>query len=158
SLSDSAIQPLDSEVGLLGVDEMLRPMYSNQTGPFQGPAVGTAHFRDTTKINRHLALARERNIFNSDVRFIWSALPESDPDTRKPTDRFTLYAIQVRSRDGKPPLGGEVVVSASQQFDEASGNAYVLMNMNSEGTRIWSQLTQINEGKSIAVVMDNRVY
>jgi SecD/SecF fusion protein len=158
SLSDSAIQPLDSRVGLLGVDDMLRPMYSNQTGPFQGPAVGTAHFRDTTKINRYLALARERNIFNSDVRFIWSALPESDPDTKKPTDRYTLYAIQVRSRDGKPPLGGDVIVSASQQFDEASGNAYVLMNMNSEGTRIWSQLTQINEGKSIAVVMDNRVY
>jgi SecD/SecF fusion protein len=71
---------------------------------------------------------------------------------------FRLYAIKVRSRDGQPPLGGDVIVSASQQFDNTSGTAYVLMNMNAEGTKKWAHITGQNVGKMVCVVMDNRVY
>ena len=137
---------------------ILNPMQDPQTRqPYPGAVIGRAHFKDTTKINRYLRIAKEKQIFPREVRFMWSALPIVD-DNKKPTDIYSLYAIKVRSRDGKAPLNGDVIVSASQEFDESSGQAYVLMNMNSEGTKKWAHITKENLHKVICVVMDNRVY
>jgi SecD/SecF fusion protein len=137
---------------------LLSPSFNRETGqPYPGAVVGRALFKDTTKINRYLAIARDKGVFPRELKLVWSALPETD-ENKKPTDVFRLYAIKVRTRDGKPPLGGDVIVSASQQFDNVSGNAYVLMNMNAEGSRIWANITGQNIGKMVCVVMDNRVY
>lgn len=155
--ADSALQPLADEQGLFA-ENALMPMVSQQGQPFPGPVVGKANFWDTGNVNLYLRMARAQNVFNPDVRFLWAAKADVDPDTKQPTDLISLYAIRVNSRDGRPPLGGEAIVSASQEFDNVSGTAYVLMNMNAKGTQIWARLTEKNVGQSIAVVMDNRVY
>ncbi len=153
--TDSLEQDLENRNPLFS---LLSPSYNRQTGqPFPGAVVGRALFKDTTRINQYLAIARDKGVFPRELRLTWSALPETD-ENKKPTDVFRLYAIKVRSRDGKPPLGGEAVVSASQEFDDASGTAYVLMNMNGEGTKRWAHITGQNVGKMVCVVMDNRVY
>lgn len=153
--SDSLLQDRENRNPLFS---LLSPSFNRQTGqPYTGAVVGRALFKDTTRINRYLALAFEKGVFPRELRLVWSALPETD-ENKKPTDVFRLYAIKVRSRDGKPPLGGDVIVSASQQFDNASGTAYVLMNMNAEGTKKWAHITGQNVGKMVCVVMDNRVY
>ena len=137
---------------------ILNPLQNPQTRePIPGAIIGRAHFKDTAKINQYLKIAREKQVFPRELKFMWSAKPMED-DNKKPTDIFNLYAIKVRSRDGKPPLGGDVIVSASQEFDEANGQAYVLMNMNAEGTKKWAHITKENLQKVICVVMDNRVY
>ena len=137
---------------------ILNPMQDPQTRqPYPGAVIGRAHFKDTTKINRYLRIAQEKQIFPREVKFMWSALPVVD-ENKKPTDIYSLYAIKVRSRDGRAPLNGDVIVSASQEFDNINGQAYVLMNMNSEGTKKWAHITKENLHKVICVVMDNRVY
>lgn len=155
TLGDSIPQSIEETYPLLSI---LRPMQDPQTRqPFQGAVVGIARMKDTSKINYYLQLAIEKKMFPREVRFMWSALPDLD-ENKKPTDLYRLYAIKVRSRDGQPPLDGEAIVSASQEFDEASGFAYVLMNMNAEGTKKWAHITKENLKKVICIVMDNKVY
>lgn len=139
--------------------KLLHPYYNTKTGqPAPGAAIGSAHFKDTIKIDLYLKLAKEKNVFPRNVRFMWSALPITDPDTKRATNYFQLYAIKVTSRDGKAPLDGDAITSASQQFDQTSGFAYVLMDMNPEGAKTWARLTRENKGKVICVVLDDRVY
>jgi len=148
-------QNIEEAYPLLSV---LNPLQDPQTRePYPGAVIGRAHFKDTTKINRYLKIAKQKQVFPREVRFMWSALPIVD-ENKKPSDIFSLYAIKVRSRDGQAPLNGDVVVSASQEFDEVNGQAYVLMNMNTEGTKKWAHITKENLQKVICVVMDNRVY
>jgi SecD/SecF fusion protein len=65
---------------------------------------------------------------------------------------FELYAIQVTQRDGRAPLGGDVVTDAKDEYDQY-GKPAVSMTMNSDGARRWAQLTKQNIGKSIAIVL-----
>jgi SecD/SecF fusion protein len=137
---------------------ILNPLQDPQTRqPIPGAVVGRAHAKDTARINAYLKIAQEKQVFPRELRFMWSALPIVD-ENKKPTDIFSLYLIKVRSRDGSPILGGDVVVSASQEFDNQNGQAYVLMNMNGEGTKKWANITKENLKKVICIVMDNRVY
>ncbi len=155
-LADTALpQNIEEAYPLLSI---LNPLQDPQTRqPYPGAVIGRAHFKDTTKINQYLKIAKEKQVFPREVQFMWSALPIVD-DNRKPTDIYSLYAIKVRSRDGQPPLNGDVIVSASQDFDDINGQALVKMTMNSDGTKRWAHITKENLHKVICIVMDNRVY
>jgi SecD/SecF fusion protein len=139
---------------------ILAPMIDRETGkPYPGSVIGRAHFKDTTKINFYLRLAKERNVLPRNAIFLWSALPLKDQSgSKKTSEIYQLYAIKVTSRDGKAPLDGDAIVTASQEFDQAQGNAYVLMSMNGEGSKKWARITKENIGKVLCVVLDNRVY
>jgi SecD/SecF fusion protein len=153
--SDTSKKSMESAYPLLSI---LNPIQDPQTRqPIPGAVIGRAHFKDTSRINSYLKIAQEKQIFPRELRFMWAAVPVVD-ENHKPTDIFSLYAIKVRSRDGQPPLDGDVIVSASQEFDNSDGTAYVLMNMDGEGTRRWAQITKENLHKIICVVMDNKVY
>lgn len=153
--ADTISQSMEETYPLLS---RLRPMQNPETRqPYPGAVIGIARMKDTTKINFFLQLAMERKLFPRELKFMWAALPDLD-ENKKPTDAFRLYAIKVRSRDGLPPLDGEAIVSASQEFDQASGFAYVLMNMNAEGSKKWAHITKENLKKVICIVMDNKVY
>ncbi len=153
--ADSMPSNIESVYPLLSI---LNPSQDRETGkPYPGAIIGRAHFKDTVKINRYLLMAKEHQLFPREVRFMWAALPITGQD-KKPTDIFELYAIKVRSRDGKAPLDGDVIVSASQEFDDMNGTAYVRMTMNAEGTRKWAHITKENVQKVVCVVLDSRVY
>ncbi len=90
------------------------------------------------------------------MNLLWA----SEPDARF-NNLMRLYAIKIDTRDGKAPLDGSVIVDASQQYDMA-GQVEVSMTMNSEGARIWKDITAEaaaqNPKRSIAVVLDDYVY
>lgn len=134
------------------------PSLDRRTGqPYPGSAVGSAHFKDTAKVNFYLSILRDKNLFPRDVRFLWGNKSITDAD-KKPTNYFQLYAIKASGRDGNAPLDGDAITSARQEFDESRGTAYVSMSMNAEGAQTWARLTAQNVGKSIAIVMDSRVF
>lgn len=64
--------------------------------------------------------------------------------------------------EGEPELTGGVVEKASASIggtgSSASGQSIVLLDMNSEGSRIWSRVTGGNIGRRIAIVLDNKVH
>lgn len=69
---------------------------------------------------------------------------------------LTLYPLKTSKR-GKAILEGEVIMKAEQSLDRY-GRPSVVMYMNGPGTRAWKRITAKNIGKSLAIVLDNRVY
>lgn len=138
--------------------QVLVPNIDRETGqPYPGAAVGRSHFKDTAKVNLYLSIIKEKNLFPRDVKFMWANKAIQDED-KNSTNIFQLYAIKASGREGKAPLDGDVIVSARQEFDESKGTANVSMTMNAEGATTWARLTAQNINKSIAIVMDNKVF
>ena len=131
---------------------VLRPNADNNNQLMGGPVVGYSHFRDTARVNRIMAMPQIKAIFPSNLHLYWSAKAiDGNPEM------FSLVAIKVSNRDGKPALDGAVVTNAKQDFGGAANKPEVTLNMNGEGAKIWQRLTKENIGKSIAIVLDGYV-
>lgn len=135
---------------------LLRPAVTRDNQLMPGSVIGYARYSDTAKINYYLNLKQVRSVFPKDVKFLWGVKPiKYDPTGTT----FELHAIKVTGRDGRPPLTGDVVVSARADFNQRDATAAeVSMSMNAEGTKIWARLTRDNVGRCIAIVLDNAVY
>jgi SecD/SecF fusion protein len=85
------------------------------------------------------------------TKFLWG-IP--DPETKI----VDLYIIKA-NRSNIPPLGGGVVVDASQGYDQV-GNPAVNMQMNGRGAKLWEDLTgdAYKNSYNIAIVLDETVY
>ncbi|MEE1235412.1 MAG: protein translocase subunit SecD, partial [Bacteroidaceae bacterium] len=70
---------------------------------------------------------------------------------------YQLFAIKVTERNGRAPLEGDVITDASDEFDDY-GRPCVSMKMNVDGARRWAALTKANQGRCIAIVLDDNVY
>ena len=125
-----------------------------QVSNYAGPIAGYVNVKDTAEVNRYLAMPEVKAQLPRDLSLKWGVAP-ADGDPKKQT--YELYAIKVTTRNGKAPLEGDVVVDATDEYDQYSRPA-VSMQMNNDGARRWSQLTKENIGKSIAIVLDNYVY
>ncbi len=122
--------------------------------PYQGAIVGYSHYKDTAQVNRYLEMPEVRSILPRDLQLKWGVSPtENDPKLQT----FELYAIKSTERSGRAPLEGNVIVTANDDYDQ-HGKPCVNMSMNTEGARLWAQLTRQNIGKSIAIVLDGYVY
>ncbi len=137
---------------------VLRPYVTENGELIPGSVFGQVHYKDTAKVNQYLRLGIQRNIFPRNFKYFWSASPIENYTTKKPTDFYYIHAIRVTSRDGRAPLTGDVVTRAVNSYDQNTAEAYVSMEMNSQGTQVWARLTRENVGKIIAVVMDDYVY
>lgn len=145
--------------------EIFQPNYTQRDGQFflgQGPVIGYALKRDRAKINEYLAMDEVQAIIPRDMKFVWSAKPGKNADGTT-NDVFVLYAIKTKS-DGSAYLNGDVIVDAGNSIDQMGRNI-VVMDMNTIGAGIWSDLTHetnptadVNAGKSIAIVLDNKVF
>lgn len=71
-------------------------------------------------------------------------------------DRTTPY-WQLVALKGEAALEGDVVTSATSEYDNMRGNT-VNMRMNDTGAQAWATLTRNNIGRPIAIVLDNNVY
>jgi SecD/SecF fusion protein len=156
SISDSAkmSQNIEAQYPFF---KLLNPYPIRNTQEVPGPVIGVAQFKDTAMVNNYLKLAVKRNVVPRDMRFMWGAKPITGQD-KKPTNTYELYAIKITGRDGKAPLDGDAVTDARMALDQAQGNAYVSMTMNSAGATAWARLTAQNIQQCIAIVMDNMVF
>jgi SecD/SecF fusion protein len=131
---------------------VLNPSTDQQGQLFPGPAIGIAHSRDTSRVNEYLSREQIRSIFPRDMMFRWTANSVDEAG-----NYFRLIALKVTTRDGQPPLDGDVITDARQDFDQFGSNPEVSMTMNSEGAKTWQRMTKENIGKSIAIVLDGYV-
>ena len=155
---DTAVATADAFMQDNPLFSLLIPYVTQNGELLPGSIFGQVHYKDTTKVNQYLKLAMQRNLFPRNFKYYWSALPIINSNTSKPTDYFEVHAIKITSRDGRAPLNGDVITRAVNQYDQNTAKAYVSMDMNAEGTRIWARLTRENVGKIVAVVMDDYVY
>ncbi|MCE1200805.1 MAG: protein translocase subunit SecDF [Bacteroidia bacterium] len=114
--------------------------------------VGTALVKDTARIN--YMLRQVQGIFPRNMKLAWTVKPRGGSASQPGV--LELVALKT-SRDGKAALGGEVIVDARQDYDQA-GRVEVTIQMNSEGAKTWKRLTGENIGRQVAIVLDDYVY
>jgi len=119
----------------------------------RGPVVGYVAIKDTGLVNEYLARKEIQSFFPPRLKFLWTAKPYDDEGKF-----LQLLAIKIDNRDGKAALEGDVIVDASQQFDQFSGSPEISMTMNGEGANKWRILTGGHVGESIAIALDDYVY
>ncbi len=127
--------------------------YKNEQGQYvagKGARVGFAAIKDTARVDKMLKDVKD--VFPRNLKLEWTVKPQKEQP-----DILQLVALKVTSRNGEPPLNGDVITNARQDYDQ-NGNVEVSMSMNSEGARIWKRLTADNIDKQIAIVLDNYVY
>ncbi|MDA8547664.1 protein translocase subunit SecD, partial [Flavobacteriaceae bacterium] len=118
-----------------------------------GPIIARFLPRDQELVNSYLSLPEVRKLLPRDYRYAKFLWGKEDQD-----GLTSLYAIK-SNREDQAPLSGGVVVDASQSYD-AVGNAAVSMQMNSQGARVWENLTGVaySQNSNIAIVLDDVVY
>jgi len=119
----------------------------------RGPVVGYAHSKDTAQINAYFKTKQVREILPRDLGLRWSV-----KSMDKKGEIFQLIAIKISNRDGRAPLGGDVITDARADFSQTSAYANVSMTMNAEGSQTWARMTKDNIGKSIAIALDGYIY
>ena len=120
---------------------------------FESACIGYAHYSDTSKVNKYLAMPQVKALFPAEFRPMWTVKASAMDE-----NIFELVAIKAVSADGKAPLDGGYVTDARVQFGTSAGTPEVSMSMNGEGAGIWARLTGDNVGKQVAIVLDGMVY
>ena len=153
-----------SEIDDLLADVEANDSISNQNNPLFDYLVGTgyqggpviAQFleKDQKKIEGYLSMPEIRQLLPSSKRYTRFLFGKPDINSNV----VDLYAIQ-SNRNNKPPLGGSVVVDASQSYDQV-GSPAVSMQMNGKGARTWEEMTgkAYKDKSNIAIVLDDIVY
>ncbi|MBX3101185.1 MAG: protein translocase subunit SecDF [Bacteroidetes bacterium] len=115
------------------------------------PLMGYAKEADTSKVNAMLRSDVAKGILpEGQIRFAWTAKMRSE------TQMYELVALKVNP-ENEAPITGDAINDTRSGQDE--NNQYmVTMNMNSDGTKKWRQMTTEYLNKSIAVVLDGLVY
>jgi SecD/SecF fusion protein len=133
---------------------LLNPRVDQQGQPQPGDMVGLCSSRDTARVNEMLKMPRIKSLFPRDLKLLWSQNPYKYDPTKT---FFELHAIKVTTRDGRPPLNGDVITSARTSSGITGSEVKVDMSMNSEGAKTWARMTRENIGKCLAVVLDGYV-
>jgi SecD/SecF fusion protein len=120
-----------------------------------GAIIGFVTKRNMDKVNEYLSYEEVKAVFPRNLKLLWSAKPITDQNN-KPTDTYALYAIK-KAPDGKAALTGDVILDAFSSIDEL-GRAQVNMSKNAMGAKKWADITRENEGRQIAIVLDNKVF
>ena len=116
--------------------------------------IGSASVIDTAKVNAYLSLEEVKALLPANlkhVKFLWDAKPIKD------TEVINLYAIKSNRKD-EAPIQGDVIINASQEYDQLGTSPEVSMSMNSRGSKLWAKMTSENVGNFVAVVLDDYVY
>lgn len=160
---DSAVVKLDSikAADTTGLATERNPLgqyvVSGNPSPEQkGPITIGVRTKDTAAVMDMLRMPEVASSFPSDLVLAWTAKPDI-MDDGKPV----VYLIALRKGPkGGPVLDGNVVTDARKTFNQMSGSASpeISMTMNADGSRDWARITKDNIGKSIAIVLDRKVY
>ena len=124
------------------------------TGYQGGPVLAQVYEKDLATVDLYLNNPKVRQLLPASKRFTKFLWGIPDPETKI----VDLYIIKA-NRNNIPPLGGGVVVDASQGYDMAQ-NPAVNMQMNGMGAKLWEDLTgdAYKNSYNIAIVLDETVY
>jgi len=133
---------------------LLNPRVNEQGQPLPSSMVGLASSKDTAKVNAILKMNQVKALFPRALKFAWSQNPYKYDATKT---YYELHAIKITTRDGRPPLDGDVITSARPSSGINASEISVDMSMNAEGAKTWARMTRENVGRCIAVVLDGYV-
>jgi SecD/SecF fusion protein len=133
---------------------ILSPRVDQKGQPLATSMIGLALAKDTARVNAILKMNQIKALFPRDLKLAWSQNPyKLDPSK----SLFELHAIKITTRDGRPPLDGNVITSARTSSGVTGSDIKVDMSMNSEGSKVWARITRENIGRSVIVLLDGYV-
>jgi SecD/SecF fusion protein len=133
---------------------LLNPRVTPEGQPMPTSLIGLASFKDTARVNNMLKMNQIKALFPRDLKMLWSQNPyKYDPSKTL----YELHAIKVTTRDGRPPLNGDVITSARTSTGVSGSEVEVNMTMNAEGAKTWARMTRENIDRCLAVVLDGYV-
>jgi len=110
------------------------------------------NLRDTARMNQILRSPEAKAILPPTLALLWNL----KPTTIDKQEYLELVPVR-KTRDGVPPMSGEVVSDARSDISQTNGQPEVLMMMTPSGSRKWQKMTAANIGKQIAMVLDDYV-
>jgi SecD/SecF fusion protein len=118
---------------------------------------GLVSLKDTGIVRQYLDNPAIRRAFPADAMFAFGIAGRDE--NNKTQSSVPLYVLRTKGRS-KAPIEGDAIVDANQSYDQIKGTPNVEMAMNSQGGRIWAEITEVSnrEQRPIAVVLDNMVY
>ena len=151
SAAATTIEEFTLQNPLFGI---LNPRVTAQGEALPSSMVGLASGKDTAKVNNYLNMNQVRAFFPRDVRFLWSQNPYKYDESQT---LYELHAIKITTRDGRPPLSGDVITGARPSSGITGSEVKVDFSMNAEGAKTWQRMTRENINRCIAVVLDGYV-
>ena len=133
---------------------LLSPRVSADGQPLPSSMIGLASSKDTARVNDMLKMNQIKALFPRDLKLMWSQNPYKYDPTKT---LYELHAIKITTRDGRPPLDGDVITSARTSSGVTGSEVKDDMSMNSEGSKIWARMTRENIGRCLTVVLDGYV-
>lgn len=131
----------------------------NQYNPI---VVGTSNAANRAAIDSIMASPLAKRYLPGNLKLAWEVKPQTAEFTdtvtgkKRTIDLYTLIAL--KTSNGKAALSGDVVTSATSDFDNMQGGNYVSMNMKPDAARQWARITAANLEKQVAIVLDDQVY
>ncbi len=131
----------------------------------ESPVIGLVTAANRPMVDSILNSPLAKQTLPSDFTAVWEVkateipVPDANGNPIKKANgeyRTTPY-WQLVALKGEAALDGDVVVSASSEYDNMRGNT-VNMRMSDRGAREWATITRNNIGRPIAIVLDNNVY
>ena len=109
------------------------------------------NLRDTARMNSILRSPEAKAILPPTLALLWNL----KPTTIDKQEYLELVPVR-KTRDGVPPLSGEVISDARSDIGQG-GQPEVTMSMSPAGARKWAKMTGANIGKQVAMVLDDYV-
>lgn len=112
--------------------------------------------QNRTIVNRIIHRREVRALIPSDYEFLWSRSSEVSP-----ADGNSYYRLYLLTREAE--VTGAMLTRAQIQIGGGdspgtTGQPVVSFEMNRQGARIFSRVTGANEGKLLAIVLDEKVF
>lgn len=135
----------------------LLPLQDQKGNIIESGVLARAPKEMMTKINKMLEDEVVLNALPKNVKFAWSAKPESEE-----SQVYQLFALR-SNKDGKAALGsGEenIIADAFATNSANSGQVEVSMSMTQQATKDWKNITKFaaQTNNFIAIVLDNKVF
>ena len=118
-------------------------------------AFGTVKPDDKKLVDEILNRKKIISVFDGiGIKFMWSKLNKI---SQKGEMGYFLHACKIPA-SGKADVEGKHIQTASTVYNGENGKVTISLNMTSEGSNKWYNMTSNNVGKAIAITMDDIVY
>ncbi len=133
----------------------IEPQFDKSGRKVYPSAIGSILLKDTGTFFSYINSEAVKNTLPADCKFLLGIEEKSEKGNER---YYPLYAVKLNpANPEKAPLEGDAVESAIQDYDD-KGRPAVKMQMNNSGSKAWAKLTTKNQGRAIAIVLDDMVY
>ncbi len=155
NMSDSAKKVLRAaQSGIIGT-VLQFPVDQKNGQIYETPYIGMIAEKDTATLNSYINNSIFTSLLGGNVKLMYGVKQKSQ--TAKAGNFFELYALEKVNGGDKAPMEGDAVAEAGQGYDD-KGKPSIKMQMTPAGSVTWANLTEKNNGRYVAISLDDAVY